>query len=140
MKITIVGKTGEGKSAVAHAIKKVLNDAQIRCHIFGSEDERENVMEATWQNRLEALQGTCIEIETMRSVKTISMKEKKIEAGYRTRQQMKTTDLDFGSRLLNTLCHGCRYANFHRRPSRCVKHGFVVSWAGACDSKEPKHG
>jgi hypothetical protein len=65
MKIQIKAGTGEGKSAVAWAIKKALSDAHIECQISGCEDEEEGVMEATWQDRLKSLKGKAIEIETI---------------------------------------------------------------------------
>lgn len=65
VKITIVGGVGTGKSAIAFALKDVLNKNGIASEIIGCEDERPYVMKATYKRRLKALFSKKVLIETI---------------------------------------------------------------------------
>ena len=68
LNIRITGTTASGKSAVAHAIKNALVPFGVNVdEIRGAEDEREGILEATWEGRMNAIgPELSVKIETVR--------------------------------------------------------------------------
>lgn len=65
--IKIFGETCSGKSALAYAIKDALNSYGIEVAITGCEDERVGALEKSWNDRIIALDGHLVIIETVRT-------------------------------------------------------------------------
>lgn len=62
--IKIIGSAASGKSALAFAIKDMLDKYKINCVITGSEDEISGKMEKEWQKRLLSLE--LVKVKTIR--------------------------------------------------------------------------
>jgi adenylylsulfate kinase-like enzyme len=65
--IKIEGIAGSGKSALAWAIKAALSTHGITCAIGGGEDEKEGVLDESWERRLSHLKGKTVTITTIQS-------------------------------------------------------------------------
>ena len=68
LEIKIIGASASGKSAVAYAIKNALAPFGVNVEeICGAEDEHAGVLEADWEDRMNAI-GTelSVNIETVR--------------------------------------------------------------------------
>lgn len=60
-----MGKAGSGKSGLANAIKHLLRENyNIYCSIEGREDETQEEMDNTWEDRVKSLRRKSIKIET----------------------------------------------------------------------------
>ena len=71
-KIIIMGKAGSGKSGLAKAIKHLLRENyNINCSIEGREDETQEEMDNTWEDRVKSLRRKSIKIETMQEKNSI---------------------------------------------------------------------
>ena len=71
LEIKIIGASAGGKSAVAHAIKNALAPfgANIE-EICGAEDEHPGVLEADWEDRMNAIgPELSVNIETVRQIR-----------------------------------------------------------------------
>ena len=71
LNIKITGASASGKSAVAFAIKNALAPFGVNVEeICGAEDEHADVLEADWEDRMNAI-GTelSVNIETVRQIR-----------------------------------------------------------------------
>ena len=72
LNIKITGTTASGKSAVAYAIKNALAPFGVNVEeIWGAEDEPAGVLEADWEDRMNAIAagGLSVNIETSQALR-----------------------------------------------------------------------
>ena len=65
VKVTIVGGPGTGKSAIAFALKDILDEHNIASEIVGCEDEKKHVLHSTYNLRLGSMRSKKVLIETV---------------------------------------------------------------------------